>query len=187
MAYKNVQTGLDASRVALVHSLIDQLLVQLAFMIKLSPKERSRLHTVGKRRYSFVVKALRFARRFFKLLPGHRPIADFARIASDFDELTDILQRVESLRESLYDTQLQVGANYYDFSLTFYNVVKNDTDDQPGTDTVKAELAEHFERKNGEDVFIEDPEEETNDEKSNDKVGGPGKPIPSTEEGGTPA
>jgi hypothetical protein len=177
--YQNIVTGMNTGAVVNLHSLIDQLEAQLRFRIKLTPDQRQSMVTVGDRRISFLGKGHRYAQRHPNLLPQYRNIQDFDRVMFDFEELQQVLDRVNTLQEGLADTLKQIGANAFEFSLIFYDLVgKASEGGIPGTEVIYKDLAKHFVRINSSDDV----------EKSDTRTIQPGKdegPSPSDDlEGG---
>lgn len=182
MAFSNILTGLNATRVANIHRLLDELETECRFSIKLTPEQRSAAPAIGKRRSSFVITALRWARQFPRLLPGFRNINDYERTAGDYDWLLPVLDRVKTLQEKLDDTVLQIGSNYFEYSRSFYTNAKEAADgNEPGTETVVRELSEYFVKKNGTEVIVEE------DPKPADDNGQTGTPNPIDGQGNNPA
>ncbi len=143
---------MNTGAVVNLHSLIDQLEAQLRFRIKLTPDQRQSMATVGDRRYSFLGKGHRYAQRHPNLLPQYRSIQDFDRVMFDFEELQQVLDRVNTLQEGLSDTLKQIGANAFDFGLVFYDLVgKASEGGVPGTEVIYKDLAKHFARINSND------------------------------------
>ena len=173
MAFSDVQTGLDAVRLARIAQNLTALEADLDFVIKLTAAQRSKMYSIGNSRFSFVEKALRFAKQFPNLLPGFRNLTNFVRISHDYSSLLPVFDRVKTLYEKLDDTVMQIGGNYIDYSLTFYDNAKAARDgDEPGTEVICKELGSHFVRKNGKEVLAEEPETETETGNENGKTNG---------------
>ena len=137
MAFSDVQTGLDAVRLARIAQNLTALEADLDFVIKLTAAQRSKMYSIGNSRFSFVEKALRFAKQFPNLLPGFRNLTNFVRISNDYSSLLPVFDRVKTLYEKLDDTVMQIGGNYIDYSLTFYDNAKAARDgDEPGTEVI---------------------------------------------------
>jgi hypothetical protein len=118
-------------------------------------------------------------------LPGFRNLPNFIRIANDYNNLLPVFDRVKTLYEKLDDTVMQIGGNYIEVSLNFYDNAKSARDgDEPGTDVVCKELGSHFVRKNGKEVLAEEPETETGTVNENGKTNGGNiqVPIPGNEQ-----
>ncbi|MEY3444519.1 MAG: hypothetical protein RLZZ519_2800, partial [Bacteroidota bacterium] len=128
MAFSDVQTGLDAVRLARIAQNLAALEADLDFVIKLTAAQRSKMYSIGNSRFSFVEKALRFAKQFPDLLPGFRNLPNFIRIANDYNNLLPVFDRVKTLYEKLDDTVMQIGGNYIEFSLNFYDNAKSARD-----------------------------------------------------------
>lgn len=181
MAYKNVFTGLDASRIARIMSLLDQLEAELRFTIKLKPAERSSANPVGKRRKTLLEKAIMWARQFPLILPGFRNINEFERMYFDYTSLLPVKAKLSSLSERLSDTVMQIGSNNLSVSLSFYENVKEAMEaNEPSTEVAVNELSEFFYRSNGEDVIVEDEKADDGNKSSNG--GANNQPLPETNE-----
>ena len=77
MAFSDVQTGLDAVRLARIAQNLAALEADLDFVVKLTAEQRSKMYSIGNSRFSFVEKALRFAKQFPNLLPVFWQRCDF--------------------------------------------------------------------------------------------------------------
>jgi hypothetical protein len=151
MAFQDVFTGLDDHTVSRANVLLDGLDGIFTFFIKLTPEERKALPSIGDRRFSFVAKNYRFANRHSDLLPPFRDIHVYRRMYYDYEQLLELLDRVNSMQEGLRDTVMQIGANTYDIALTFYEMAEKAANGrQPGTEAMYKSLAKHFARINGE-------------------------------------
>ncbi len=157
--YQNIVTGMNTGAVVNLHSLIDQLEAQVRFRIKLTPQQR-RGDDHGRRSpHGFLDKSHRYAQRHADLLPPYRSIQDFDRVVFDFEELQRVLDRVNTLQEGLADTLKQIGANAFEFSLIFYDLVgKASEGGVPGTELIYKDLAKHFTRINSTDESEKDNE-----------------------------
>ena len=181
MAYQNVFTGLNDGLVAHIHALIDQLEGLMTYLIKLTPKQRQALVSVGNRRTSFLLKNIRYARRHGNLLPPYRDLANYNRVYYDFNAMQGIQDRLVSLSEAVGDTTKQVGANAMDFALVFYALVETASQTgEPGTETIYKDLAKHFARLSSDDT----EQDTTGDNKDGGTTPAPGD---SPEGGGVPA
>jgi hypothetical protein len=159
MAFQDVFTGLDDHAVSRANVLLDGLDSIFTFFVKLTPEERMALPSIGDRRFSFVAKNYRFANRHSDLLPPFRDIHNYRRSYYDHEQLTQLFDRVAAMHEGLNDTLMQVGANTYDYALTFYGMAeKAAKGGQPGTETMYKSLAKHFARINSDqDATADEP------------------------------
>jgi hypothetical protein len=122
-------------------------------VIKLTPRERQALVSVGDRRASFLLKNIRYARRHKNLLPPYPDLANYNRVYYDFTAIQGILDRLTSLTESAGDTTKQLGANAMDFAFLFYDAIGTASlSGEPGTETIYKDLFKHFQRMGSDDT-----------------------------------
>jgi hypothetical protein len=178
MAYQEIQTGLNDAIMTRIHASLDQVVSDLRCLTKLTPEQRQSTTSVGDRRFTFLSKAYRHALRHPSLMPPFRDINNYTRIFEDFQRLQGVLDRVRSLSEGLSDTVMQVGANAFDFSLVFYDMIEKAAGTgHAGTEVIYKDLAKHFAR-------INPAEEDTN---TTGGKGGDTPPIPGNIQDGLPS
>ncbi|MFN8394011.1 MAG: hypothetical protein U0176_04985 [Bacteroidia bacterium] len=148
---KDISTGLTAQEVAMLQGSIDAMDAVISrFAINFTEKQRSAVPAMAKNRLAFSNKSYGHAETFRDLMGGRRKFADFMRIRQDWLWMDALLRRLNTLRQKLDDTTLQISANYYTYALAFYNRAKEAQEDEvPGITSALAELSEQFEAQRG--------------------------------------
>jgi hypothetical protein len=148
MLPNDLDTGLDAARIARIMQLLQQLEAELDFVIKLDPEDRQSVNAVDQGRQPFVDLTRDYTANYTALLEISNDMRDkIARNNFDFRALREIHTKLKSLTEGVNDTTLLIGGICYDEGL----IVKTLTEvamrrKKPGVETLWDNLMKLFDR-----------------------------------------
>ena len=147
MPYSNISQELTPAQYDAIVVKINELKVQLPFLINLTPEERQSLPKMGDSKQPFVTKALQYAQSFPQIAP---PFISLPELAKDRTLALTMLQLIQLLKpfvESLEDTQMAVGSEAYVASLSIYNSAGQAAKaNVAGAGAIYDDLKSHFEQ-----------------------------------------
>lgn len=111
----------------------------------LTPDESRALPRVSEKNVSFVEKGLDYAQTHAQFAPSYLSIPDLQTDMTARAALTDIMQRLEPVRDALDDTIALCGSEAYVAVLSYYNAVKAAARAAvPGASAIADDLGQRF-------------------------------------------
>ena len=146
MPYQNISIKLTDPEVLIITTaLADIMNVLKDKVVNLTPEERSRLYKMKNTRYSLAERSLVHAKNNPHLRP---PFLDLAEAELDFTyykQLQNFVGIVNSVAESITDTQMALGSEVLQYCLSFYNSVKMAAQQNvPGSTSIYDDLNTFF-------------------------------------------
>ncbi|PSJ71557.1 hypothetical protein C7N43_38715 [Sphingobacteriales bacterium UPWRP_1] len=146
MPYSNVSVTLTPAEITALNDAITAIKTVLnGKTVNLTPEERARLYKMRNNRLSLAEISLEQARNNANLVPPFINLAEAERDMAYYKQLRNYAGMIQSILESIDDTQKAVGSEVLKFCLPFYQSVKQAAQlDVPGTTSVYEALNEFF-------------------------------------------
>lgn len=151
MSLNNVSAVLSKNELDEIKALIGQIKAKMPFLINITVEEKSGLFKLGPKSLDFVTDAAMAATNYPNVLPPSFEAAEFQKDANLFAALTEIKQLLDSLVESVSDTQTMVGSEAMAESLDVYAYVQTaagSSQQNEGLKTVASKLKDRFRQRN---------------------------------------
>lgn len=137
---------LDATQVASISALLQQVSDAMPFLIGLTPEQRLRLARVGDRTRPFVQDALSVTFANPGLLPRSVNLDELRARAESLTQLNEVKRLLQSLLEKVSDSEARLASDLYGVTRTVYTVLKTPAT-VPGLIEQRARLRKRFQRK----------------------------------------
>jgi hypothetical protein len=149
MPYSNISAELTAAQITSAISAINGLKTLMPFLINLTMEERQNFSKMGDDGFSYVTKAIDYAKANPTVIPAALNVTEAAKDLKLYNDLRGIFQQLSQLRESIDDTMMALGVEAKDFSDLFYNLAKGMASaNVPGMDTIADDLGEFYAKAN---------------------------------------
>jgi hypothetical protein len=143
MVISKIDIDFSAAEVADTLAALEAIRQKLSFLVGLTPNERRRLVTMGRKSQTFVAQALDAASQYSTLMPSCLNVDEARRDLALFEALHPVLQSINQLKELVEDTQTVAGSEAYEAARVAYASIKT-IGKSMGLDEVKDELAQQF-------------------------------------------
>lgn len=116
-----------------------------AYLVPLTPEERSALPKMGDKSLAFVTKAAEYAQTLPTLMPQYLDVAGLAVDAGVSADLLPLYQELLGLTTDVDSTRMEAGSEGYTAALVAYSALKTAASlHQPGAQAAVAELEVRF-------------------------------------------
>jgi hypothetical protein len=147
MATQNlVSATLSADTKADVMDKLNSVKKSLSFLLTLKGSEIHSLFKTGNGYAPFVEKAYNVVNNHPDIMPGVFDVNEFKRDYLLSKDLTEIVDLVHQISDSLTDTLTAVRSDAVNGALDVYSSVKLNSDRVPGLKVVSAEMSDFFKR-----------------------------------------
>jgi hypothetical protein len=147
MATQNlVSATLSADTKADVMDKLNSVKKSLSFLLSLKGSEIHSLFKAGNGYAPFVEKAYNVVINHPEIMPGVFDVNEFKRDYLLSKDLTEIVDLVHQISDSLTDTLTAVRSDAVNGALDVYSSVKLNSDRVPGLKVVSAEMSDFFKR-----------------------------------------
>jgi len=146
MPYQNISAKLtDAELLTITTALADVANVLKDKVVNLTTEERSRLYKMRNNRYSLAERSLTHAKNNPHLTPPYLSLTGAELDFTFYKQLASFIGIINSLAETVADTQMALGSEILQFCLPFYNSVKMAAQQNvPGSTSVYEDLNTFF-------------------------------------------
>ncbi|OWY25446.1 hypothetical protein C7N43_19830 [Sphingobacteriales bacterium UPWRP_1] len=146
MPYQNLSVKLtDPELLTINTALTDISNVLKNKVVNLTPEERSRLYKMKNNRYSLAERSLTHAKNNPHLTPPFISLTEAELDLTYYKQLQSFIGIINSLAESVADTQMALGSEILQFCLPFYNSVKMAAQQNvPGSTSIYEDLNSFF-------------------------------------------
>lgn len=125
MPYQNLSVKLTDPQMQTIATALDDIMNVLKDkVVNLTPEERSRLYKMKNTRYSLAERSLVHAKNNPHLRPSFLDLAEAELDFAYYKQLQSFAGIVNSIAESIADTQMALGSEVLQYCLPFYNNVK---------------------------------------------------------------
>lgn len=144
---KNVSYVMPAADLTAVLAAIDTINSKLPFLINLNEDEKQELFKMGPKSVDFVQDASEAARNFPTILPGNFNKDEYFKDTDLLKQLLTIKMKLDSMKEKVDDTVMEVGSEAMESSREIYILLKAQSDRVPGLKSVVEKLEPRFRKK----------------------------------------
>ena len=153
----------------------------LPFLVGLNSKARIRLAKLSRGRVDMVDRSFIHATSIPRYLPSFVTLEGFKKEVDLRDCLQRIAAEIDSLKEKIDDTILQVGAEAYRSARLFYKTVKAAArEGEEDAERIAKDISYHFKKKTSSENNTDNPDNtENTDSIDTDRTGNcmPGPPV----------
>lgn len=147
MSKKNVSYVIPAAEFTAIFDMMDQINGKMPFLINLTEDEKADLYKMGPKSVDFVQDSAEAAKAFPHVLPPSFDKQEHLNDADLIRQMIAIKVRLDSMKEKVDDTLMQVGSEAMDSAREIYHLFKLQSGREPGLKSVVDKLEPRFSRR----------------------------------------